>query len=65
MNSKTGAVAVFETEDDAIEAGYDMRLTTEQAKGLKVMNRHDRRAWAAGVIRSAAINAGLPAEKVI
>lgn len=47
MNPDTGAIAQFETEEDAKESGYTVSLTKEQAGELAGMNRHKRRAWLA------------------
>ena len=57
MNTDTGAIAQFENEQDAADAGYDLLLTPAQAEGLLAMNRHDRRAWAKRAIRSAHLEA--------
>jgi hypothetical protein len=47
MNTETGALAKFETDEDAKAAGYELPLTEEQYRELAPMNRHQRRAWAA------------------
>lgn len=47
MNPDTGAIARFETQQDAEEAGYTQPLTDEQVQQLSPMNRQQRRAWAA------------------
>jgi hypothetical protein len=47
MNPETGAMAVFETDDDAVAAGHTVPLNAKDAQMLTMMNRHDRRAWAA------------------
>ena len=47
MNPDTGAIARFETQQDADSAGYTLPLTDEQAQELQPMNRQQRRAWAA------------------
>jgi hypothetical protein len=47
MQEQTGAIARFETDDDAKAAGYELPLTDQQAAKLSDMNRHDRRKWAA------------------
>lgn len=47
MQTKTGAIAVFETDDDAKAAGHTMPLTEKEATLPRDMNRHDRRKWAA------------------
>jgi hypothetical protein len=46
MHEQTGAIARFETKDDAEAAGYRLPLTDQQAAELGPMNRHARRAWA-------------------
>lgn len=45
MNPDTGAIAHFETDEDAKQAGFTEPLTDKEAKLLDGMNRHDRRAW--------------------
>jgi len=45
MNPETGAIAQFETEEDAEQAGYTEPLNDKEARLLATMNRHDRRAW--------------------
>jgi len=47
MNPDTGAIARFELQQDAEEAGYTQPLTEEQVQTLTPMNRQQRRAWAA------------------
>jgi hypothetical protein len=47
MNPDTGAIARFETQQDAEEAGYTQPLTDAQVQELQPMNRQQRRAWAA------------------
>lgn len=47
MHEQRGAIARFETKEDAEAAGYLLPITEQQAAELKSMNRHDRRAWAA------------------
>lgn len=44
MDMKTGAIAQFETEEDAEKAGYTEKLTKEQFRKFRGMNRHDRLA---------------------
>lgn len=46
MQERTGAIAHFETDDDAERAGYKRKLTAEQHALVSPMNRHDRRKWA-------------------
>ena len=41
--NKEGAIAHFETEEDARKAGYKTKLTQREAKKLMPMNRHERR----------------------
>ena len=45
MNPDTGAIARFETDEDAKKAGFTEPLNDKEAKLLATMNRHDRRAW--------------------
>jgi hypothetical protein len=45
MNPDTGAIAQFETKEDAIKAGFTVSLTKEQHGLLAGMNRKQRRAW--------------------
>jgi hypothetical protein len=47
MDPKSGAIAHFETEEDAKKAGYTVLLENAAAEKLLPMNRHDRRKWAA------------------
>lgn len=49
MNPDTGAIAEFETEDDARQAGYTVPLTREQAVQFKGLNRHQRLALTASL----------------
>lgn len=44
MNIDTGAIAEFETEEDAKAAGHTEPLTKDEATRLRGMNRHERRA---------------------
>lgn len=46
MNPITGSIASFESDADALEAGYTVLLTPTQAKTLTSMNRRQRREWA-------------------
>ncbi len=46
MNVDTGAIASFETKEDAKLAGYTLTLTAEQANSLLVMSHRERREWA-------------------
>ena len=46
MNPDTGAIARFEVQQDALEAGYSVPLSEEEARLLSPMNRQQRRAWA-------------------
>jgi hypothetical protein len=52
MDPKTGAIAQFETDEDAEKAGYTERLSPDQAKQLMPKNRHDRRAELARMRKS-------------
>jgi hypothetical protein len=45
MNPDTGAIAQFETDEDAQDAGFTEPLNDKEARLLAGMNRHDRRAW--------------------
>ncbi|HKY40700.1 MAG TPA: hypothetical protein VJN18_32420 [Polyangiaceae bacterium] len=45
MDPKTGAIAHFEKESDAVRAGFTKALTKDEAKELGPMNRKARRAW--------------------
>lgn len=47
MNPDTGAIAKFETDEDAKKAGFTEKLTESEAQLLATMNRRDRRAWLA------------------
>lgn len=47
MNPETGAIAKFETKEDAELAGYTVQLTKKETRMLANMNRHERRKWAA------------------
>lgn len=55
MHKQTGAMATFETDQDAIDAGYTplSRFETKENKDGKLiktligMNRQERRAWMA------------------
>ena len=47
MHPQTGAIATFETDTDAKEAGYTVKLNPEQFKRFQGMNRQQRRAEAA------------------
>jgi hypothetical protein len=38
-----GAIATFETQEDADKAGYTIPLTRQEAKVLRPRNRHERR----------------------
>ena len=44
MNPNTGAIGIFETKEDAEEAGHTVELTEAEAKSLEGVNRKDRRA---------------------
>ena len=47
MHKQTGAIAHFETDEDAQLAGYTEKLTAEEHAITQPMNRHERRKWAA------------------
>lgn len=55
MNTDTGAIAQFETEQDAADAGHDLMLTKDQAVSLLQMSRSERRAWAKKVMSNRAL----------
>lgn len=44
MDPKTGAVAQFETDEDAEKAGYTEKLAQAEADVLSAMNREERGA---------------------
>lgn len=46
MNSDTGHIKAFATEEDAIKEGYDLPLTTRQLAHVKPMSLKERKAWA-------------------
>jgi hypothetical protein len=52
MNSGTGAIAYFETDFDAKQAGFDVELSEQDVHRLKPMNRKQRRAEAAKMRKS-------------
>lgn len=45
MDPKSGAIAHFEKDSDAIRAGFTEKLTEPEANELRPMNRKQRRAW--------------------
>ncbi len=45
MDPKTGAIAHFEKESDALRAGFTKVLKSDEVKMLQPMNRKQRRAW--------------------
>lgn len=47
MHEPTGAIATFETKEDAKMAGFELELTEQQRAKLSQLNRHERRKWAA------------------
>jgi len=47
VNPDTGAIAHFEWDEDAEQAGYTVKLHEDQLEMVAPMNRHDRRQWAA------------------
>ena len=47
MQERTGAIALFETDEDALLAGFKRKLSPEQHAHVSPMNRKDRRKWAA------------------
>lgn len=52
MQASTGAIAHFETEEDAKAAGYTLPLTVEEARKLLAMPRAERRRWALEQVRA-------------
>lgn len=46
MHKQTGAIAHFETDEDAKRAGYTVPLNEAQRKETWGMNRAERRKWA-------------------
>lgn len=46
MDTRTGAIARFEMDEDAVGAGFREKLTEAQAAMLQPMNRAQRREWA-------------------
>lgn len=46
MNTDTGAIARFETDEDAMAAGFRKKLSGAQTAMLQPMNRKQRREWA-------------------
>ena len=62
MNTESGAIAEFENEQDAADAGYDLLLTPLQARELLTMNRRERRAWAKRAIHAAHLKACVEAD---
>lgn len=53
MHPKTHAIAEFETNEDARQAGHTVKLTKPEAKTLYGFNRHERRAELARMRASA------------
>jgi hypothetical protein len=47
MHEQRGAIAQFETDEDAEAAGYKRKLSPAQHDLVAPMNRHERRKWAA------------------
>ncbi len=52
MDPKSGAIATFESDDDAKKAGYTVKLSPDQFKKFQGMNRQQRRAEIARERRS-------------
>ncbi len=46
MDTRTGAIAQFESDADAKRAGYDRKLTAAEVQQLSGMTRKQRREWA-------------------
>jgi hypothetical protein len=53
MNPNTGAIAYFETDEDAERAGHTVKLSKKEASGLIGLNRHERRAELARMRKAA------------
>lgn len=45
MNPNTGAIAMFETDEDAIRAGFTKKLTDLEAIELRELRREQRLEW--------------------
>ena len=45
MNSNTGAIAEFPNDLDALAAGYDIKLSAEDAAYLRTLTHYHRLAW--------------------
>lgn len=45
MNSDTGAIAQFPSDLDALAAGYNVKLTEQDAAYLRTLTHYDRLAW--------------------
>jgi hypothetical protein len=52
MHPITYDIRDFQTKEQAVEHGYSVDLTSEQAAELSTMNRKQRRAWLAQQRRS-------------
>ena len=63
MDPNSGAIAQFETRDDAESAGYTLALTAEQATVLLSMTRVERKKWAAKAVRVSSLRDCLPTPK--
>ncbi len=46
MHPQSGAIATFETEEDALKAMFTEKLTPEEFQTVQPMNRKERRKWA-------------------
>lgn len=60
MNKNTGAIAIFETDEDARKAGHTVKLSEAEFDMLKPMNRKERRAWASKSRRARRTDRGKP-----
>lgn len=54
MNPDTGAIASFETDEDAAKAGYTVKLTDELAGKLSKMPRGERLGLIGAQVRDSA-----------
>lgn len=45
MNSKNGAIGRFEHEEEAARAGYDVKLTDQEAEYLSTLPPDQRMIW--------------------
>ncbi len=55
MNPDTGEVRQFSTKKQAIDAGFTVTLTSEQATELLKLSRVQRRNWARRLMTTSAL----------